>query len=301
MATGYKALTKELKGTQRNFQYELGKTYEEEKADLCYAGFHYCENPLDALDFGDLTKDDFYKVEADEVETDGKKSVSTKIKIEAKLELPDFIKAAFSFIWERTKVEDTETDDNDGSKLATSGDGSKLATSGNDSQLATSGYGSQLATSGYGSQLATSGDCSKLATSGDYSQLATSGDGSKLATSGYGSQLATSGYYSKLATSGDGSKLATSGYGSQLATSGNGSQLATSGNDSQLEISGKGSVGASIGYNGKIKGIIGTWITLAEYNDEGKVIVVKSAQIDGDKLKADIWYKLENKKFVEAE
>ena len=48
----------------------------------------------------------------------------------------------------------------------------------------------------------------------------------------------------------------------------------------------------------KIRGIKGSWITLAEYNDRGECIHVKSAKIDGRRLKADVWYKLEGKKFV---
>ncbi|OQB05611.1 MAG: hypothetical protein BWY19_00946 [bacterium ADurb.Bin212] len=178
-----------------------------------------------------------------------------------------------------------------GSKLASSGDCSQLASSGYYSKLASSGNGSQLASSGYCSQLASSGDYSKLASSGNNSKLASSGDYSKLASSGNGSQLASSGYYSQLASSGDYSKLASSGYGSQLASSGNGSQLA---------LSGKQSVGANIGINGIAKGIIGCWITLAEYDNDYKIKYVKSAMIDGKKLKENTWYKLENKKFVEA-
>ena len=43
----YKGFTKDLKC--RDFQYEIGKEYHEETADLCHAGFHACENPLDTL------------------------------------------------------------------------------------------------------------------------------------------------------------------------------------------------------------------------------------------------------------
>jgi len=235
-----------------------------------------------------------------------------KLKVNFKLE--SFIKLSIDFLWKnnKSKVDDGHysklatsghssqlATSGDSSQLATSGDSSQLATSGDYSQLATSGDYSQLATSGHSSQLATSGDSSKLATSGDSSKLATSGDYSKLATSGHSSQLATSGDYSQLATSGDYSQLATSGHSSQLATSGHSSQLATSGHSSQLAISGKYSVGANIGRNGKIKGIKGTWITLAEYDNDWKIIYVKSAIIDGKKLKENTWYKLKNKKFVE--
>ena len=50
---------KAYKGTDKNmvynpsgdtpFQYEIGKTYEKSKAELCKHGFHACEAPLDVL------------------------------------------------------------------------------------------------------------------------------------------------------------------------------------------------------------------------------------------------------------
>jgi len=127
---------------------------------------------------------------------------------------------------------------------------------------------------------------------------------SKLAASGYYSQLAASGYYSQLAASGDNSQLAASGHYSKLAASGHYSKLAASGDSSKLEMTGEDSVGAAIGIDGIAKGKTGCWITLAEwkYNYEKSRYVpvcVKSAQIDGKKLKADIFYKLINGEFVE--
>jgi hypothetical protein len=88
-----------------------------------------------------------------------------------------------------------------------------------------------------------------------------------------------------------------------LAASGYYSKLAASGDYSQLDITGNNSVGANIGVNGMVKGINGCWITLAEYkikNDSYVPAYVASAQIDGKKLKENVWYKLENKKFVEV-
>ena len=78
-------------------------------------------------------------------------------------------------------------------------------------------------------------------------------------------------------------------------------------------------IGAKLGFKGfieaavvvcagkraKIKAHKGTWITLAEYGEfdgEGyPCICVKSAQIDGETLKCDTWYTLENGEFVEAD
>jgi hypothetical protein len=70
-------------------------------------------------------------------------------------------------------------------------------------------------------------------------------------------------------------------------------------------MEGKDSIGAAIGINNAIKGMVGDWITLAEWKydslqDRYTPICVKSAQIDGKKIKADTWYKLEGGKFIEV-
>lgn len=43
----YKAMDKNMQCSGK--QYEVGKTYHEDKADCCNAGMHACENPLDVL------------------------------------------------------------------------------------------------------------------------------------------------------------------------------------------------------------------------------------------------------------
>jgi len=306
---GYKAMNKDM--TCRDFQYEVGKIYEQDESpSICDNGFHFCENPLDTLNYYDLNDCVFTEVESlgkiDRNSDEDTKISTNKIKINAKLDLSLFIKASFNFIWNKCKIEKTDSDNikyNEGSsqvatsgdsskvatsgnyskvatsgnysKVATSGNYSKVATSGNYSKVATSGYYSKVATSGGSSQVATSGNSSKVATSGNYSKVATSGGSSKVATSGDYSQVATSGKYSQVATSGYYSQVATSGYSSQVATSGDYSQVATSGyysqvatsgDSSKVEINGKYGIGANIGYKGKSKGIKGTWLVLAEYD-----------------------------------
>ena len=127
-------------------------------------------------------------------------------------------------------------------------------------------------------------------TSGDSSPAATSGDYSHAATSGYYSPAATSGYYSPAATSGYSSPAATSGYSSHAATSGYSSPAATAG---------KESIAASLGREGKAKAALGSWIVLAEYKcDSLEVLSVKTAKVDGKKIKADTFYELKKGKFV---
>ena len=67
---------------------------------------------------------------------------------------------------------------------------------------------------------------------------------------------------------------------------------------------GDNNVGANIGVDGIIKGKIGSWITLAEYEYDNFgnyiCVCVKSAKIDGVKLKENVFYKLINGEFVEV-
>ena len=288
----YKAFDKDFRC--HDFQYEVGKTYHHKGAvELCESGFHACTNPLDVLNYYDLTTCRFAEVElwgCTKETRDDSKRVGAHIKIIRELTLSEFIDV----------VNVVLAEPGDDAKLAASGDYSQLAASGYNSKLAASGYNPKLAASGNNSKLAASGNCSNLAASGNGSNLAASGDCSNLAASGNGSNLAASGYYSQLAASGNGSQLAASGYGSKLEASGNYSKLAASGDDSQLEITGAHSAGANIGVNCKIKGIVGTWIALAEYVD-GVCVCIRSAQIDGENLRENTWYQLINGEFTEVE
>lgn len=62
----YKGFDKDLKC--RDFQYEIGKTYEEPTAELCEKGFHACEYPLDVFEYyapGDMSR--YCEVDLDDV------------------------------------------------------------------------------------------------------------------------------------------------------------------------------------------------------------------------------------------
>lgn len=106
-------------------------------------------------------------------------------------------------------------------------------------------------------------------------------------------------------SSGDCAKLAISGYSAQLASSGYGAKLASSGYGAQLASSGKDSVVCAAGVNSIAKAMIGSWITLSEWKyDIDKCryvpVCVKTEQVDGERIKEDTFYKLENGEFVEV-
>ena len=58
------------------------------------------------------------------------------------------------------------------------------------------------------------------------------------------------------------------------------------------------------GYDSKAKAAIGSWITLAEWKkikDTWTPVCVKTEQVDGERIKADTYYKLIDGKFEEVE
>ena len=123
--------------------------------------------------------------------------------------------------------------------------------------------------------------------------------------SGDSAKLASSGDYAKLASSGDYAQLASSGDYAQLSSSGDSAKLASSGDSAQLASSGKDSVVCAAGNNSIAKAMIGSWITLSEWKydeDKGRYVpvCVKTEQVDGERIKEDTFYKLENGEFVEV-
>ena len=123
---GYKGFNKGL--ICKGKQYAENTVFEENKAELCKRGMHFCENPLDVLDFYPLIDDngdmnEFATVEAlDEVQSnDDKKFCTKKLKIGAKLKFADFVKASIKFVIEKCDRE-TEKSSGNYAKMASSGD-----------------------------------------------------------------------------------------------------------------------------------------------------------------------------------
>ena len=57
------------------------------------------------------------------------------------------------------------------------------------------------------------------------------------------------------------------------------------------------------GLNSTVKAKVGSWITLSEWKEEkGRNIpvCVKTEYVDGERIKADTWYRLENGDFKEV-
>ena len=265
---GYKAYDPGL--VCRGYQYEEGKTYKKNGHGVCVGGVtHYCVNPFDVLDHYPLVREDgkfseFTTVEAidEPVTDDGRKFATSTIKIGVKLGFAGFVKACIDFVYEKT-IKNMPSD--------------KVETGGS----------------------------AQIGSSGDYAQIGSSGNSAKIGSSGNSAKIGSSGDSAQIGSSGGFAQIGSSGGFAQIGSSGDSAQIGSSGNFAKIDISGNTSVGAAIGLNSIIKGAVGNWITLAEWaydSDKQRCapVCVKSAQIDGEIIKADTWYKLADGEFVEV-
>ena len=163
----YKAMDKNM--MCRGKQYEVGKTYHENKADCCRAGMHACENPLDVLHYYPL-KDSprFFEVECGgNVDKSGEdsKMACTELKVKGELNFAGLVKATVNAVFNRVK----------GKEPFSSGDSSTAGSSGDYSTAGSSGDSSTAGSSGSYSTAGSSGDYSTAGSSGDYSTAAATG------------------------------------------------------------------------------------------------------------------------------
>ena len=78
-----------------------------------------------------------------------------------------------------------------------------------------------------------------------------------------------------------------------------------SGDCSSATVKGYAPIACALGYQCKAKGEIGNWLVIAERGDwDGKgrpIKTVLAVPVDGEKVKADTFYIVENGKLKEAE
>ena len=88
-------------------------------------------------------------------------------------------------------------------------------------------------------------------------------------------------------------------------SSGNSAKIGSSGDYAQIESAGEDSVICCAGHGSAVNAKAGSWITLAEweYSEAKNGCVpkcVKTEYVDGERIKADTWYKLIDGEFTEV-
>jgi len=216
----YKGFDKDLKC--REFQYEVGKEYEEENSALCKKGFHACENPLDTFRYYRPTDSRYCEVDVDdngERNSTDSKVCGKHIKISAEIGLKGVINAGVRFVFDKCE---SATEEN---------------------------------------------------ASGERGNAAASGESGNAAASGWRGNAAASGWR--------GTAVVTGFAGRATAL-------------------GEQCLAVAWGEDSLARGTVGNWIVVSERDDDGNIIDVKIAKVDGDTVKADTWYKLVNGEIMEA-
>ena len=144
----YKGFEKDMKC--RCFQYEVGKEYETDKAKACESGFHACENPFDVLDYYNDIDGKYCIVEqSGEIDKEGRKQASTKIKIKAEIGFVGLFKAGIE--WLKTVTKPCDMAENN------SGYSAQIGSSGDSAQIGSSGYSAQIDSTGNDSVICCAG------------------------------------------------------------------------------------------------------------------------------------------------
>ncbi len=153
--------------TCKGKQYKENAIFEEDKAEVCNCGMHFCDNPFNVLNYYELVNgngeiNEFAEVEAlsEPITDDQEKYCTKKLKIGVKLGLKGFVKACVGFAIEKTNFEFP----------------SDKLDSGNSAQIGSSGYYAQIGSSGYYAQIGSSGYYAKIGSSGDSAQIGSSGN-----------------------------------------------------------------------------------------------------------------------------
>ena len=154
---GYKGFNKDL--TCRGKQYTENTVFEEESAEICKSGMHFCENPFDVLNYYGFVDDnaelnEFAEVEAlDDCKTDDNKKYTTKrLKIGAKIGISGLIKAFVDFTLSRVKTEDVATNTGNCSAATNTGYRSAATNTGDCSVASVEGRNSFAIATGIGSK-----------------------------------------------------------------------------------------------------------------------------------------------------
>ena len=266
----FKGFDKDLKC--RDFQYEIGKEYTEEKADICNCGFHACEFPMDVFSYYPPSDSRYCEVELEEngqKSSDDSKRVGKKISVKAEIGIAGIIKAGVEYIKEQVNWEDDKATN--------------------------TGYQSAATNTGYQSA---------ATNTGDQSAATNTGDRSAATNTGYQSAATNTGYQSAATNTGNRSAATNTGDRSAATNTGDRSAATNTGNRSAAIVEGKESIALATGIKSKAKGKTGCFIVLTEWkeiNFEYYLVDVKSAKVDGKNIKEDTFYMLKDGKFVEVD
>ena len=294
----YKGTDKDMRC--KGLQYEIGKAVTVDgDVKLCERGLHACEMPLDVLNYYPPATSRYFEADLEGVtaeKRDDTKRVGNRLELKAELSIANLVKAQIEYVKERATPEDTEH--------ATGGLGAASATGRLGAASATGNRGAASATGNQGAASAT-GDWGAASATGRLGAASATGNlGAASATGNQGAASATGNQGAASATGYRGAASATGYRGAASATGNRGAASAT-GDQGAASATGKAGVALSAGIYGKVMGEVGNAIVCVERgNWDGGTYPIKSilsAIVDGEIIKAGVWYTVKDGKWVEVE
>lgn len=305
---GYKGFNDDL--TCRDFQYEVGKTYTyDSDVMLCAKGFHFCESPFDVFFYYYPFKLSRYaEVTAayvdKEVEYDSKR-VAKKLTINRELSLSDYLKESVKEVNTWAPLGKLSVVSEEEAFTAISGSERKLHITAQKRHSVSAALGSQ-------STAMTLGRNSVAACTALYSTSYAKGNNSVSTCTNIGSVAISEGESSVSVTPYEGIAI-TAGQESVALTT-DACSIAAAIGDESLAIAtaytscaiagGRESIAIALAKNGTVSGELGCWLVLSNWTKgaDGKYYRndLQCVKVDGEKIKANTFYKLEEGKIVEV-
>lgn len=299
--TGYKGFDRDWKC--RDFQYEVGKTYEiEGEPKLCERGFHFCTSPLAVFKYYEPTKR-FAIVEADEADVvcdnDFPKAVAKRLTIVREVTLDEMMRLQMGFA----------------SRKERSIAGGEMCRLGYEHLLQEK---CSLTASGESSIVGVMGGSDySVSVNGNYAaSVVTDSSQSVASCYGFSTVAATTGVRSIARADGSCSAAVVTNCNS-VAMAAAGGAVAVAADDNSIAV-GKShatavctgfysvaiskereSLAVAAGEQCSASGVLGSWLVLVERN-MGRITDIKTVKVDGEIIKKGVRYKLENGKIKEA-
>lgn len=294
---GYKGFDKDLRC--RDFQYEVGKEYECDKAVICKKGFHFCENPIDVLyyyspcEYNGLSR--FCEVEGSgEFDRKNDKLCCTKIKIIRELTLQEFAEECRKYsIKKKSKLKNFFARKLKKTRVITN---CPLVVNKRIPKFVDNVTDHSI--------VVNMPRASVVDNKGDYSIVYNVGNMSSVNNSGSFSLLANRGNFSVVNSEGFDSLIADMSDFSHVIASNKGAVSVTTGSFSLAAAKTEDSFAIAAGFKAKAKGALGSWIVLAERDawngNYYPVKEVKAFKVDGETIKPDTSYRLVDGKPIEV-
>ena len=302
----YKGFNTDL--TCRDFQYEVGKEYEQKgKIEVCENGFHACENPMNVFGYYPPNNSRYCEVEQSGIIGRSlDKIASSKIRIQCEIGLSGIIQAGVKFILDKVDwKDDNATNTGFHSAATNTGDYSAATNTGNHSAATNTGFQSAATNTGNHSAATNTGFQSAATNTGFQSAATNTGNHSAATNTGDYSAATNTGNHSAATNTGDYSAATNIGDRSVATNTGSYSVATNTGNCSAAKVEGKESIAIVTGRDSKACGAFGCWLVLTErgkWNGETYPIKgVKAVRVDGETIKENTWYKLENGQIIETE